>query len=133
TAISRPVTRGVFPVTNLLGAGKKSSNETLHATDLGLAIEKLAGLTVEEASTLTGTPLIYARYLLSDMLLLEGLMRGIGAAEIKVVEGALSVLPALLADDKAFRWNSRYDCYLERFGALGPDAYFSDPATCVLR
>ena len=64
------------------------------------------------------------------MLLLEGVLRATGRADINVAEGTLSILPALLADDTAFTWSTRYGCYLARFKVSGPDAYFSDPATC---
>jgi exopolyphosphatase/pppGpp-phosphohydrolase len=131
TAISRPVTRGVLPAMKRLGAVR--STDTLDAGDLALVIDKIRALTIEETAMRTGTPLVYARYLLSDMLLIQGLLRSIGIPKINVMEGALNVLPALLTDDIAFRWSDRYDCYLERFNAQGPKAYFSDPETCVTR
>jgi hypothetical protein len=133
TAISRPITRGVAPAVRLLVSGKTGSSDVLSAKDLSAAITAMATLSSEKIATQTGTPPSYAAYLLSDMLLLEGLLRATGGADIKVIEGTLSILPALLADDKAFRWSARYGCYLERFKVTGPDAYFSDPATCARR
>ncbi len=130
TAISRPVTRGVAPAVRLLVAGKTGSVDPLRAQDITAAITKMAGLSHEKIAVLTATPSSFAGYLLSDMLLLEGLLRATGGTTIQVVEGRLSILPALLADDKAFQWSARYGCYLERFKSSGPDAYFSDPATC---
>jgi hypothetical protein len=133
TAISRPITRGVAPAVRLLIEGKTGTGDRLSGKDISAAITVIAGLSSDKIATLTGTSPGYAAYLLSDMLLLEGLLRATGGADIKVIEGNLSILPALLSDDKAFTWSTRYDCYLERFKVLGPDAYFSDPATCGQR
>jgi len=133
TAISRPITRGVAPAVRRLVEVKVGPVERLSAKDLSAAITAMAGLSSDKIATLTGTPPSYAAYLLSDMLLLEGLLRATSATDIKVIEGTLSILPALLSDDKAFKWSARYGCYLERFKVSGPDAYFSDPATCGRR
>jgi hypothetical protein len=133
TAISRPITRGVAPAVRLWVEGKAGPMDRLFAKDLSAAITALAALSSDKIATLTGTPPSYAAYLLSDMLLLEGLLRATSATDIKVIEGTLSILPALLSDDKAFKWSLHYGCYLERFKVSGPDAYFSDPATCGRR
>jgi len=130
TAISRPITRGVVPAVRLLVTGKSAVADQLAAKDISTAISKMAGLSPEKIAALTATPSSFAGYLLSDMLLLEGLLRATGGADIKVAEGTLSILPALLADDTAFTWSARYGCYLARFKVSGPDAYFSNPATC---
>jgi hypothetical protein len=130
TAISRPVTRGVAPAVRLLVAGKTESTTSLSAKDISTAITRLARLSTEKAAALVNSQAAYATYLLSDMLLLEGVLRATGGADVQVIEGTLSILPALLADDKAFQWSARYGCYLERFKTSGPDTYFSDPATC---
>jgi len=131
TAISRPVTRGVAPAVRLLAGETRTSAERLSALDISTAIIKMAELSTDQTAAWVATPAMYATYLLSDALLLEGLLRAIGAADIQVVEGHLSILPALLADDKAFQWSAHYGCYLERFKVSGPDAYSSDPATCL--
>jgi hypothetical protein len=133
TAISRPITRGVAPAVQLLIGGKIEPADRLLAKDLSAAIAVMAGLSSDKIAAQTSTPPVYATYLLSDMLLLEGLLRAIGGTDIQVTEGTLSILPALLLDDKAFRWSVHYGCYLERFKVSGPDAYFSDPATCAQR
>jgi exopolyphosphatase/pppGpp-phosphohydrolase len=133
TAISRPVTRAVAPAVRLLTEGKTESPDPLSAQDISTAISTMAGLSGDKTATLVAAPANYVTYLLSDMLLLEGLLRATGSAHIQVIEGTLSILPALLSDDKAFQWSARYGCYLERFKASGPDAYLSDPATCLLR
>ena len=130
TAISRPVTRGVAPAVRLLAAKKTEPTDPLSAQDISAVISQMAALSVDKTAKLVHAHSAYATYLLSDMLLLEGVLRATGGAEIQVIEGTLSILPALLADDKAFMWSARYGCYLERFKLSGPDAYFSDPATC---
>jgi len=130
TAISRPVTRGVAPAVHLLVAGKTEPLDPLSAQDISNAIQQMAGLSSGDMAARLATPSSYATYLLSDMLLLEGLLRATGGAHIQVIEGTLSILPALLSDDTAFQWSAHYACYLERFKASGPNAYFSDPASC---
>ena len=130
TAISRPITRGVVPAVRLLVTGKTGATDQLAAKDISTAITKMADLSHEKIAAVTATPSGFAGYLLSDMLLLEGVLRATGGADIKVAEGTLSILPALLADETAFTWSTRYSCYLARFKVSGPDAYFSDPATC---
>ena len=134
TAISRPVTQGVAPAVRKLASPKPERTESadqLLAKDISAAIARMAELSTDQTAALVATPASYATYLLSDMLLLEGLLRATGGADIQVIEGSLSILPALLADDTAFQWSAHYGCYLERFTVLGPDAYFSDPATCA--
>ncbi len=130
TAISRPVTRGVAPAVRLLAAKKTESTDPLSAQDITTAISQMAGLSGDKTAERVHAQSAYATYLLSDMLLLEGVLRATGGAEIRVIEGTLSILPALMADDKAFQWSAHYPCYLERFKVSGPDAYFSDTATC---
>ena len=130
TAISRPITRGVAPAVRLLVTGKTGGADQLAAKDISTVITKIAGLSHEKIATLTGIPSSFAGYLLSDMLLLEGLLRATGGTDMKAIEGTLSILPALLADDKAFTWSTRYSCYLDRFKVSGPDTYFGDPGTC---
>jgi hypothetical protein len=132
TAISRPVTHGVAPAVERLldrppGSGK------LSRADLGRAIGQLAGMTLEDTAARLGIAPTYAAYLLSDMLLVEGLMQAAGAADIKVAEVDLTNIPGLLADDRAYRWADNYGCYLLRLARDGLDAYGSDPESCYAR
>ncbi len=129
TAISRPVTRGVRPAVERL-TGTEGRRNRLHRKDLDAAIERIRSLTLEATVELVGSPKPYATYLLSDMLLVEGLMRMTGAKVLQVAEIDVTNLPGLLADDRAFAWSQHYSCYLERLRALGLEAYASDPATC---
>lgn len=128
TAISRPVSRGVLPAVNRLAGGEPASSITLAA--LSAAIERIARLTREETSALVGSPPAYVAYLLSDMLLVEGLLQATGGERLEVAEIDLTNLPGLLADDRAYAWGRQYRCYLERLPTLGLDAYASDPASC---
>lgn len=136
TAISRPVTRGVLPALERLqgitGKGKAADSTlgTLSLATLSVAIDRLAGLTLAETADRVGSQPRYAAYLLSDMLLVEGLLRATGGTVLNVAELDLTNLPGLLADDRAYAWGGHYDCYLERLGQQGLAAYGSDPATC---
>jgi exopolyphosphatase/pppGpp-phosphohydrolase len=121
TAISRPVSRGVMPAVQHL-AGETAATKVLQRSTLTKAIQRITAMTSEETATLLGSTKAHAAYLLSDMLLVEGLLQATNANELHVAELDLTNLPGLLADDRAFLWSDRYDCYLERLPSLGLDA-----------
>ena len=99
--------------------------------DLWLALAKaVPNPDGSETLVATGSPRDHVAYLLSTMLLVEGVLLATGGESLKVAEIDLTNLPGLLADDHAFAWERRHDCYLERLPALGLGAYASDPATC---
>lgn len=127
TAISRPVSRGVLPALEHL-TGVQSAHVSLPV--LSSAIDRLARLTMEEMTVLLGSPSSHAAFLLSDMLLVEGLMQASGSDDLQVAEIDLTNLPGILADDKAYAWQSHYACYIDRLRQQGVSAYASDPATC---
>lgn len=129
TAISRPVSRGVAPAVARL-AGERAETTGFRRAALSRAIERIANLTQEEAAAAVGSPAAYVAYLLSDMLLVEGLLQATGGDELQVAELDLTNLPGLLADDRLFDWAGHYGCYLDRLRDLGLDAYASDPASC---
>lgn len=129
TAISRPVSRGVLPALDKL-AGGNGARKSFQRTELTAAIERLARLTLEETAALLGGSSGHLPWLLSDMLLVEGLLKATGGDTLQVAEIDLTNIPGLLADDQAFAWQSHYGCYLDRLRSLGTDAYASDPATC---
>jgi len=129
TAISRPVSRGVAPAVHRL-SGASGQPTGFSRPALTAAIERIARLTREETASLLGSPASYVAYLLSDMLLVEGLLQATGSDRLEVAELDLTNLPGLLADDRAFAWEQHYDCYLDRLRSQGLDAYASDPASC---
>jgi len=127
TAISRPVSRGILPVLNRLEGGQAGG---FRQAALSAAIDRLAGLSSEETVAWLGGSPSHAAYLLSDMLLVEGLMRATGSDYLHVAEVDLTNLPGLLADDRAYAWGRHYTCYLDRLVRLGPAAYATDLASC---
>lgn len=129
TAISRPVSRGVLPALAKL-AGGNGPRKNFQRVELTAAIERLARLTLEETAALLGGSSAHLPWLLSDMLLVEGLLQATGGDALEVAEIDLSNIPGLLADEQAFAWQSHYGCYLDRLRGLGVEAYASDPATC---
>ena len=128
TAISRPVSRGVLPAVRRL-SGSGVDNQFTRA-ELTAAIDRIADLSIQETASLVGSPAAYVAYLLSDMLLVEGLMLVTGGDLLRVAELDLTNLPGLLADDKAYEWARNYDCYLSRLRTMGAAAYNSEPASC---
>lgn len=130
TATSRPVTRGILPALKRLG-GARIGPHGLRRADIGAAIERIAPLTVAETADRVASPAKHAAYLLSDLLLVEELMRVTGGEYLKVAEIELNNLAGLLADDRAFEWGRHYNCYLDRLRRSGEQAYISDPATCT--
>lgn len=131
TAISRPVTQGVAPVVAHFQS-RPDAQKALARRDLTAAITRLSRLTSEQTASTLKLRQQYAAYLFSDMLLVEGLMQATGGHHLQIAEIDLTNLPGLLADDVAFRWADRYDCYLARLRELGLHAYSSDPATCPI-
>lgn len=129
TAISPPVTRVVLPALERL-SGSGSEQSAVQRSVLSAAIEKMAGLTLEATEKLFATQEKYAVYLLSDMLLVEGVLQATGSVDLQVSEVDLSNVPGLLTDDHAFAWSGHYGCYLQRLGELGLAAYASDPESC---
>ncbi len=130
TAISRPVTRGVAPAVAKF-SGQPQGAEGISRARLSAAIEQLAVLNEAEAAVRLQTPPKYLAFLLSDMLLVEAILRSTGVNHLKTTELDLTNLPGLLADDQAYRWSAHYACYLERLRHMGLPAYASDPATCA--
>lgn len=129
TAISRPVSRGVLPALLKL-SGEKDSRQRFSRTELTIAIERLARMTMEETAAHLGGSSGHMAWLLSDMLLVEGLLQATGGETLTVAEIDLTNIPGLLADDRAYAWRKRYACYLDRLRSLGIAAYTSDPASC---
>ena len=129
TAISRPVSRGVAPAVSRLTAGEGGSS-VLRQADLAGAIAQLAALDREATATRVGARPDFAAYLLSDMLLVEGVLRATGVDALQVAEIDLTNLPGLLADDRAYAWERHFACYLDRLREQGLEAYASDPETC---
>jgi hypothetical protein len=129
TAISSPVTRGVAPAVarqfNRPAGLGEISPAMLRAT-----LELNAGLGLDEMAVRLGSERKYAAYLISDLLLVEGLMQATGGHDLHIAEIDLTNLPGLLGDDRAYRWAAHHDCYLQRLRKQGVGAYFSDPATC---
>ncbi|MBL8419020.1 MAG: hypothetical protein JNK92_00125 [Dechloromonas sp.] len=129
TAISRPVSRGVAPaVARLVPAGAGAN--ALERPAISAAIGRIVGLTGSETMVATGNSSDHVTYLLSTMLLVEGVLLATGGESLTVAEVDLTNLPGLLADDRAFAWGQRHGCYLERLQTQGIGAYASDPATC---
>lgn len=129
TAISRPVTRGVAPAVAHL-FNRPAGIDALSPIMLHATLEQHAGLNLEEMAARLGSEGKHAAYLISDLLLVEGLMQATGNHTLRIAELDLTNLPGLLADERGYRWAARHDCYLQRLRTIGVGAYFSDPATC---
>lgn len=129
TAISRPVSRGILPALKHLAAeGVDPSGFKL--TALANVIDRLAPKSLDEIASISGNGPSHAAYLISDMLLVEGLLRATSGTYLNVAEIDLTNIPGLLNDTQAFAWEQRYDCYLDRLRRLGVPAYDSEPAAC---
>lgn len=132
TAISRPVTRGVAPaVAHLFNRPSKLAE--ISPVMLRATLELNASLDLDEMAERLGIERKYAAYLISDLLLVEGLLEATGNHDLGVAEIDLTNLPGLLADDRGYRWAAQHDCYLQRLRTLGVAAYYSDPATCAIQ
>ena len=127
TAISRPVTRGIR---SALRALDMAQTDTITLSDLSRAIERLSPLPLDELMRLTQLSINFAPYLVSDMLLVEGVLRSMKLSSLALAETSINNLPALLSDEQAFAWAQQHPCYLQRLREQGPSAYFSDPLNC---
>ncbi len=135
TAISRPVTRGIHPALQRLAQAGSIDPALVDAQGFAAAavtaaLAVLAPIGSEARAQATGLGARFAPYLLSDLLLTEGILRATDAARLEVDESAVTNLPGLLADERAFAWAARHDCYLARLRELGEAAYTDDPARC---
>lgn len=128
TAISRPVTRGIRSALRSLGLAQ---GESISAHELGMAIERLSPMVLADVVQLTGQTANFAPYLVSDMLLVEAVMKVMKLSALALAEASVNNLPALLRDERAYAWSQRHPCYVQRLRELGPAAYFSDPAGCA--
>lgn len=131
TAISRPVTRGVAPAVARF-FNRPDNLGTITPTMLRATLELHAGLSLDEMAGQLGSQGPHAAYLISDMLLVEGLIQATGGHDLQIAETDLTNLPGLLADDRAYRWSERHDCYLQRLRRMGVAAFYSDPASCAI-
>jgi len=129
TAISRPVSRGVLPAVLKLN-GEHAGRMRFQRRDLSAAIEQVSRLTMEETALQLGGSSGHLAWLLSDMLLVEGLLEATRGDTLMVAEIDLTNIPGLLADERAFAWQRHYGCYLDRLRGMGLDAYASDPDSC---
>lgn len=127
-AITRPVSRGVAPAVHRLR--RTPAEDSLARVDLSAAIDAWAGQPAPALAAASGLPPEHAGFLLSDMLLVEGLLNATASDTLMVAEADASNVRGILADDRAYRWADRYGCYLLRLRTLGEAAYASDPGTC---
>lgn len=137
TAISRPITQGVQQAVQRLQAThqpdqKTTDDKVLERSALSAAIERLAPASLTSGAEQTGIAMPYAAYLLSDMLLTEGLLQASASQQLHLLELKVANVPGLLADQQAFAWAAQYPCYLQRLQTQGPNAYFSDPHSCTV-
>lgn len=130
TVISRPVTRGAAPAVARL-FNRPGSLDDISPTMLRATLELHAGLSLDEMAERLDSERKHAAYLISDLLLVEGLMQATGGHNLRIAELDLTNLPGLLADERGYRWAASHDCYLQRLRTMGVGAYFSDPATCA--
>ena len=129
TAISRPVSRNVFPAVKRMVV-EETDHQGFSRSAIKQAIDHLAPLKMNEAVLLSGSEPAYASYLISDMLLVEGLLQATGGSYLHVAEIDLTNIPGVLNDEHAFSWRLQYGCYLERLRHVGVPAYASEPASC---
>lgn len=128
TATTRPVSRGVAPAVHRLR--QTPAENRLARTDLTATIEAWAGQTGQALGTAAGLPAEHTDFLMSDMLLVEGLMTAARSDTLMVAEASTTNVRGILSDERAYHWAQRYECYLARLRTLGEAAYASDPLTC---
>jgi hypothetical protein len=130
TAISRPVSRGILPAIQQLTNTPPVRQATIMRADITKSIGQLAPIDLTATVARAQAAPSHAAYLLSDLILVEGLIGLTADDKLHVAEADINILPGLLVDERAFAWHGRYDCYLQRLTSIGITAYASDPDTC---
>lgn len=140
TAISSPITRGIHPVLRHLAATRPgfkgiadSSGFDRAALESGIALLRdadEAGLRARLEGCQTGCTPRFAASLVTDMLLVRGVMDMVQAGRVEVMEADINNAAGLLADPRARAWAERHSCYLARLAAQGVEAFGGDPAGC---
>lgn len=127
TAISKPVTRGIAPVLRALDPNTANSGDpTLTLTAVQAALQRLQHPPSAWAPVLSKR----APYLLSDLLLVEGLLQATHSTQLRLADLELNNIAGLLQDEQAFAWARHYGCYLQRLRQQGLSAYASSPQSC---
>jgi hypothetical protein len=129
TAISRPVTRGVGPAVERLFPAAADSGQFKRIA-LSTAIDRVAAMSTAEAASRLNTAPTFLQYLLSDMLLVEGILRETGVPSMSMAEAPTANVQGLLRDEHAFAWRRHYACYLANLKQSGIGAYDLDPESC---
>ena len=129
TSISRPVSRNVLPAVERFAAAG-ADHQGFSRSAITQAIDRLAPHTISETVSLSRNEATYAAYLISDMLLVEGVLLVTDGAYLHVAEIDLTNIPGLLNDERAFSWTQQYGCYLDRLRSVGLPAFESNPASC---
>lgn len=142
TAVSVPVVRGIHPVlARLWQQGKIPAGQVdsrgFDRTALEAAIHRLSSLDDDGIARELGGcgegAVCSPRFLptlVTDMLLVRTFMAGLDIARMEVAEADLTNVPGILADQRAFAWAGRYECYVSRLRMDGIVAYTSDISTC---
>ncbi len=136
TSVSRPVSRGIAPALIQLvyknsGSGELTPHAPVTRRAVSAAVNAVAHSTLAETTQATGLSPAFTPFLISDLILVEGLLHVARSEELHIAEAELTNLPALLEDDRAYAWGTRYGCYLKRLHEEGTNAYWSEPASCA--
>lgn len=145
TAISTPVVKTIHPILTYLTERKTITAGQVDAGGFDrVALESAIAFlgTRDNAGVLAALngcnegaakPLCRARFVsnfVTDMLLLQSFMEGLGITRMLVAEAEVTNVPGILADERALAWADKYPCYLARLRTQGVDAYLSDPGSC---
>jgi hypothetical protein len=140
TAVSAPVARGIHPVLRHLAASLPGFAGRVEAEGFDRAALASAVALLRDgddrtiAARLEGCGAAcsprFVGTLVTDMLLLAGVMDAVGAQRLEVAEADINNAAGLLADRRAGEWATRHQCYVARFATQGVAAFDTDPATC---
>ncbi|MBF0158982.1 MAG: hypothetical protein HQL58_05610 [Magnetococcales bacterium] len=145
TAVSAPVVRSIHPVLQFLvnkghivadGVDAAGFSQSALAAAIAVlapqddgALDRLLDHCLEA----TQRPICSTRFipvLVTDMLLVHALMRGLAVDRIEVAEADLTNVAGILADERALAWSSHYACYLRKLQQVGIDAFKADTRVC---
>lgn len=110
TAISKPVTKGVYPLLTKLEVSEATG--VISFKDLNLAVNTVSTMKLSDLSLRLGTHSEFNKYLISDLIFLEALSRWLNLEKFKVAEVDVNNVYGLTRDPVLLSLSDQFPCYL---------------------
>lgn len=128
TAISRPVTKGVYPMLGKLGMVSRPG--VMLQSELSAAINSIAPLSLSGLTSKLDLHGNFSQFLISDSIFLEAVTKQFELSEIKVAEVEVNNVYGLSRDITLQSLSSRFDCYLFQISSSQSTDFEAMEHTC---